>query len=140
MKFKKLVIPIIIAILLIFNSNIVLGNDEGNESENIDISAQAAFLMDNRTKKVIYQKNETEKMYPASTTKIMTAILTLENCNLDEKVTASYNAVTSIPDGYSSANIQIGEELTVEQLLELLLVHSANDAANVLAEYVGRFC
>ena len=60
MKFKKLVIPIIIAILLIFNSNIVLGNDEGNESGNIDISAQAAFLMDNRTKKVIYQKKHSQ--------------------------------------------------------------------------------
>ena len=43
----------------------------------------------------------------------------------------------SIPDGYSSASLQIGEELTVEQLLELLLVHSANDAANALAEHVG---
>ena len=76
-------------------------------------------------------------MYPASTTKIVTAILTLENCNLDEVVTVSYDAVMSIPDGYSSAFLQIGEQLTVEQLLQLLLIHSANDAANVLAEYVG---
>ena len=76
-------------------------------------------------------------MFPASTTKIVTAILVLENHSLDEKVTASYDAVMSIPSGYSTADIQIEEELTVEQLLELLLVHSANDAANVLAEYAG---
>ena len=76
-------------------------------------------------------------MYPASTTKILTAIIVLENCNLNDVVSASYNAVMSIPNGYSTADIQIGEELTVEQLLELLLVCSANDAANVLAEYVG---
>lgn len=76
-------------------------------------------------------------MYPASTTKIMTAILTLENCGLDETVTVSYDTVMSIPDGYSSASLEVGETLTVEQLLELLLVHSANDAANCLAEYVG---
>ena len=77
-------------------------------------------------------------MYPASTTKIMTAILTLENCsNLDDIATASYEAVETIPEGYSIADIQIGEQLTIRQLLELLLVHSANDAANVLAEYIG---
>ena len=76
-------------------------------------------------------------MYPASITKIMTAILTLENSKLNDKVIASHNATMSIPDGYSIANIQVGEELTVEQLLQLLLLHSANDAANVLAEHVG---
>ncbi len=76
-------------------------------------------------------------MYPASTTKIMTAILALENCALDETITVSYDTVMSIPDGYSSASLEVGETLTVEQLLELLLVHSANDAANCLAEYIG---
>ncbi len=93
--------------------------------------------MDNKTQKILFSKNENEKMYPASTTKIVTAILTLENCNLDDIVTVSYDAVMSIPDGYSSASLQIGETLTVEQLLQLLLVHSANDAANVLAEHIG---
>ena len=57
-------------------------------------------------------------MYPASTTKILTAILVIENSNLDDLVTASYDAIMSIPDGYSIANIQIGEQLTVEQLLD----------------------
>ena len=76
-------------------------------------------------------------MYPASTTKIMTAILTLEHCNLDDLVTVSYNTVMSIPEGYVSASLQVGEQLTVEQLLQLLMVHSANDASNALAEYVG---
>ena len=70
-------------------------------------------------------------------TKILTAILAIENCNLDDVVTASYNAVMSIPDGYSTAEIEINEQLTVEQLLELLLVCSANDAANILAEFTG---
>ena len=79
-------------------------------------------------------------MFPASTTKIMTAILALENCNLNDKATASYNAVMTIPSGYSTANIQIDEELTIEQLLELLLVHSANDAANVFSRICWRIC
>ncbi len=101
------------------------------------MTANAIYLMDNKTNAVLYSKNENEKVYPASTTKILTAIIVLENCNLNDVVTASYNSVMSIPEGYSTANIQIGEQLTVEQLLELLLIHSANDAANVLAEFTG---
>ena len=67
----------------------------------------------------------------------MTAILVLENCDLDEIVTASYDAIMNIPEGYVTAEIKGEEQFTVEQLLEMLLVHSANDAGNVLAEYVG---
>ena len=108
-----------------------------NTNSGPDINAESALLIDNKTNKVLYSKDMNRKMFPASTTKILTAILVLENHSLDEKVTASYNAVMTIPSGYSTASIQIDEVLTVEQLLELLLVHSANDAANVLAEYTG---
>lgn len=108
-----------------------------NTNSGPDINAESALLIDNKTNKVLYSKDMNRKMFPASTTKILTAILVLENHSLDEKVTASYNAVMTIPSGYSTASIQIDEVLTVEQLLELLLVHSSNDAANVLAEYTG---
>ena len=128
---KMYFIILALLILLIYPVPILANSDEPN------ISSQAVVLMDNKTNKVLYNKNENEKMYPASTTKILTAIITIENANLDDVVTASYDAIMSIPDGYSSANIEIGEQLTVEQLLQLLLVHSANDAANILAEYVG---
>ncbi len=76
-------------------------------------------------------------MYPASTTKILTAILTIENCNLDDVVTVPYEAVYSIPSGYSVAALQPGEQLTVNQLLQVMMVHSANDAANALAYHVS---
>ncbi len=115
-------------------SNYVFADNTISEPE---ISAESALLVDNKTNKILYSKDANKKMFPASTTKILTAILVLENHSLDEKVTASYNAVMTIPSGYSTASIQIEEEFTVEQLLELLLVHSANDAANVLAEYTG---
>lgn len=135
MKMKKLFVILSLAFLILCPFSYVFS---AQVTANIpSTTAKGIILMDNRTNKVIYSKSENEKMYPASTTKILTAIIVLENSNLDDVVTASYNAVMSIPDGYSTANIQIGEELTVEQLLELLLVHSANDAANVLAEYVG---
>lgn len=76
-------------------------------------------------------------MYPASTTKLMTAILTLENCELTDVATVSHNAVYSIPSGYAHASLVEGEELTIEELLNLLLIPSANDAAIVLAEHIA---
>lgn len=136
MKTKKLFITIFLVFLILISHTFVLANDELMDAEP-STSAISAILMDNRTNRILYSKDENKKMYPASTTKIVTAILVIENCNLDDVITASYQAVMSVPDGYSVANIQIGEELTVEQLLELLLVYSANDAANVLAEHTG---
>lgn len=132
-QFKFIIFFLVLFVLIPF-SYVFSAEDTSKE---LGLTADSYILLDNKTNKVLYKKNENEKMYPASTTKIVTALLTLENCNLDDTVTASYNAVMSIPEGYSSANIQIGEQLTVEQLLEVLLVHSANDAANILAEHVG---
>ena len=129
----KLCILLFAYSIFMFFNNFIFGNyvfaDDFTSA--LDINASSALLVDNKTNKILYNKNENKKMFPASTTKIVTAILVLENHSLDEKVTASYDAVMSIPSGYSTADIQIEEELTVEQLLELLLVHSANDAANV---------
>ena len=102
-----------------------------------ELNAKAAILIDAKTGNVLYEKEADKKMYPASTTKIMTAILTLENCKLDDVAIASHNAVYSIPYGYSVATIQEGEELTIEQLLNVLLIPSANDAAVVLAEHIA---
>lgn len=133
MKIKKLIIIILTIIFLALNPCFVFASNTNTPN----LTAKAAILIDNKTKKVLYSKNENEKMYPASTTKILTAIIVLENCNLDNIVTADYDEIISIPSGYSTANIQIGEQLTVEQLLQLLLICSANDAANVLAKYVG---
>lgn len=130
MKIKKIFIALFLLIIL-FPINVFAGEEPPT------LSAQAVYLIDNKTNKVLYSKNANKKMYPASTTKILTAILALENCNLDDVITANYDAIISIPDGYSTANIQIGEQLTVEQLLQLLLVYSANDAANVLAQHIG---
>ena len=107
------------------------------ENESLEVYAPSAILMDMNTGKVLYEKNIDEKMYPASITKVLTAIIVLENCSLEEIATVSYDAVMNVDFGYVSANLQIGEELTVEQLLNLLMVSSSNDAANVLAEHVS---
>lgn len=125
--------------LFIFLSfNLVVLYNVNASNENIpNIASPSALLMDLNTGKILYEKNINEKMYPASLTKVMTAILALENCELNEVATVSYDAVISISSGYVTANLQIGEELTVEQLLNVLLVGSANDAAIVLAEHIS---
>ena len=102
-----------------------------------DTYSSACLLMEEITGKILYSKNANSIMYPASTTKIMTAILTLENCNLSDTAVVSHNAVFSIPSGYSTASLVEGEVLTIEQLLNVLLIPSANDAAVVLAEHIA---
>ena len=86
---------------------------------------------------ILYEKNSNEKLYPASTTKIMTAILAIENCDLSEKATVSQEAVDSVPSGYTNAGLIPGETFTVKDLLYALMLASANEAANVLAEHIS---
>lgn len=103
----------------------------------VEVGSPRAILIDVDTGRVLYQKNAYEAAYPASTTKVLTAILVLENCELDEMVTASSLAVNSVYADGTTASIQPGETLSVKDLLSTLLIHSANDAAYVLAEHVG---
>ena len=150
MKFKKLFIFFVVFILfanfgLASNSYALMqvANNDSNDNskssvtKDLKLYSKAAILVEAKTGTVLYDKNSTKKMYPASTTKIMTAILTIENGNLKDTATASYDAVSVIPSGYSSAYLLAGEKMSVEDLLKVLLVHSANDAANVLAEHIS---
>ncbi len=101
------------------------------------LPSEIAILMDADTGAILYEKNAHQKAYPASTTKLMTGLLTVENCNLDEIVNTSYAAVSSITLEDSNIGAKVGEEFTVEQSLYALLVHSANETAYALAEHVG---
>ena len=111
--------------------------EEGTASNIPSTYSPSTLLMDLDSGKILYSKNANTRMYPASTTKIMTAILTIENCQLTDTAVASHNAIYSVPSGYSHANIQEGEELTIEQLLNVLLIPSANEAASILAEHIA---
>lgn len=103
----------------------------------IAITSEAGLLVEYSTGKVLYEKNSNKVMYPASTTKILTAIVVLENCNLSDIATVSESALSNIPSGYVTCNLQVGEEISINDLLHALLIPSANDAAFVLAEHVG---
>lgn len=124
-------------LLLILNMFLLPFVNANEETTAPDISSPSALLMDSASGKILYEKNINEKRYPASLTKIMTAIIVLENCNLSDVATVSYDSVMTLSSGYVTANLQIGEELTIEQLLYVLMVGSSNDAAIVLAEHVA---
>lgn len=101
------------------------------------ISAEAAILMDADTGVILYAKNIHEKLYPASTTKIMTCLLAMENGNLDDMVTFSREAVFSVPADGSNMGMDAGEAITLEECLYGIMVGSANEVANAVAEYVS---
>ncbi|MDD3393389.1 MAG: D-alanyl-D-alanine carboxypeptidase [Anaerotignum sp.] len=101
-----------------------------------ELSAEAAILMDATTGEILYEKNSRSKMYPASITKLMTVLLALENGNLDDTITFSHEAVSSVEPGSASIAMQEGEQLALEQALYGIMLRSANEVANAVAEYV----
>ena len=105
-----------------------------NTSEETKINSRAAVIYDRKSQKIIWGKKENERRPMASTTKIMTAIVVLENANLSDTVTVSKKAGGT---GGSRLELKAGDKITVNNLLYGLLLVSGNDAAVALAEYVG---
>lgn len=102
------------------------------------LDATAALLVSPESDMVLYEKNADEKRYPASTTKIMTALLTLENVSdLSAVVTAEASDFENVTSDSSNAGIKVGEQVTVKDLLYALMLPSANEAAYMLARHVG---
>lgn len=128
----KFVLTFILIFILFFNFSFCFAS-----SDVPDITAGAAILIDSSTGKILYGKNEEERMFPASITKILTAILAIENCDLNDVVTIPYEAISLVPSGYTVAPLYVGEQLTVNQLLQVMMVYSANDAANALAFHIS---
>ena len=103
----------------------------------VSIEADGGILMDADTGSILYGKNENQAYYPASITKILTALIVLEECELDEMVTFSHDDVYNVEAGSSSAGIDEGDVLTVRDCLYALLLASANESANALACHVS---
>lgn len=99
-----------------------------------EVSAKAAVVMDLKTGQVLYTKEPSKRMYPASTTKILTALVVLQNVRLEDRVKASSKVVNT--EG-SAIWLKEGEELAVSDALYALLLNSANDVAEALAEKAG---
>ncbi len=129
MKIRKKII--LLLMLLIISIQTISFADE------VSIKSKSAILVEVSTGRILYEKKSTEKMWPASTTKIMTAILVIEKGNLNDMVTVTETAIGNIPSGYVTCDLQVGEEISVKDLLNALMIKSANDAAYVLAEHIG---
>jgi len=102
-----------------------------------ETEAGAVYLMELGSGAVLYKKNENEKMYPASITKILTGLVVVENAQPDEMVTFSYNAVHDIDSGGFSYIADTNDQLSVEDCLYAMMLPSSNEAAYALAEHVG---
>lgn len=102
-----------------------------------EIQAEGAVVIEAATGSVLYGKNEKNRFYPASITKLMTALLVLERAGLGDTVTFSKTATTNLESGSVSLNLTQGDKLTVEQCLYALLLKSANEVGNGLAEHVS---
>lgn len=110
--------------------------------EEPEIQCKAALLVDAHTGSIVYAKNEHQELYPASLTKIMTCLLTLEaidrgKLSMNQAITVSPSALEGLPSDGSTANIKAGEIMTVEHLLYCMMLVSANEASQILAEAVS---
>jgi D-alanyl-D-alanine carboxypeptidase (penicillin-binding protein 5/6) len=101
------------------------------------LAAKGAIVGEMTTNEIVFEQNADERLYPASTTKIMTAILALEYGNLNDTVTVSGNAVKSLENSGSSVMLKEGEQMNMLNMITYLLVASGNDAANALAEHIS---
>ncbi len=101
------------------------------------IIAESAILIDADTGIVLYEKDADSKRYPASITKILTTLLTIENCKLDDKIKHSHNAIFGIGPGSSHIGMRENEEITVEQAIYGIMLASANEVCMAVAEHIG---
>lgn len=130
---RKIIIEILIIVLAGFGSP-VYGTEPAAPVCPPEISAQAAIMIEANSGEVLFEKNPDQKAYPASITKIMTALLAIENGALDKKVKISENA--SGIEG-SSIYLETGEKIPLRDLVYGLMLRSGNDAAIAIAEEIG---
>lgn len=103
-----------------------------------DIYAQAGVLIEATSGTVLYDKNMNEKMYPASITKILTALLALENSSLNETVTFSHYSIYSLEPGAAHIAMKENEQISMKDTLHGVMLNSANECANAAGEHVGK--
>ncbi len=114
------------------------GMENSLPEEGVDASvAQTAAVFSVDDQKITYAQNIYQKMYPASTTKILTAYVALKYGKLDDMLTVSNEAISSLMMGSSICGLKPGDQLTLDQALYGLMLCSGNDAANVIAEYIS---
>lgn len=141
-KLPILLTAVILSCSLLHCAVLAAPGEKENESAAIStlppaVEAESAILMDADTGVILYEKNIHTRQYPASITKIMTALLAQENCDMDEVINFSRTAVYTVERGSSNIGIDENETLTMEDALYALLLASANEVANGIAEHIS---
>lgn len=137
MKHIKCIVALLLSATLLLSGAFTAS---AYEAEGVDVYAQAALVADMTHDTVVYEKNADAKMYPASLTKIMTAMVVLDECAdpASVVVTATFEALDPLYGTDSSiCGLEIGEEMSALDLVSVMMIQSANDAANVLAYHFG---
>lgn len=127
--FNRIVIFLLVIIITVLGPVTYLNA----ESALPDVSAHSYVIMDSDTGEVLYQQNGNKKIYPASTVKIMTAIVALENCKLSKKIKIKKSVLTEISQDAYTLGLKVGDSYTLNNLLHMLLLNSAADAADSIA-------
>ena len=115
----------------------VESNETANWPQGPIVGAESAILIEADSGVILYEKNIHEKEYPASTTKILTCLIAAERCDNDEIVSFSHDAVFDTPRDSNNIAIDQGEELTVYECLQAILIRSANECAFAVAEHIA---
>ncbi|MGE8206420.1 D-alanyl-D-alanine carboxypeptidase family protein [Heyndrickxia sp. NPDC080065] len=123
-----------IVILVFFVTFNIFNKVEASEKPKLTIASETAVLVDSKTGKVLYEKNAFQRMYPASLTKIATAIYAIENGNLNDKIEIGKNVQHT--EGTKVYLVE-GEQVTLKHLIQGLLINSGNDAGVAIAEYMN---
>lgn len=121
-------VTVLLITILIFINSVVF-------AEGPSLNAEGAILIDYDSGEILFEKNSHSKLYPASTTKLLTAILAVENSSLSDVVTVDQEVVDLTKGSHIA--LEPGEMMTMEQMLHALLLPSANDAALAIAKHVG---
>lgn len=122
-------------LVALFVLMVILSTYSPSYADDLNLSGESTILIDVDTLEILYSKNPHQKLYPASTTKIMTGILAIELGNMDDIVTVDQEVV-DLTDG-SHIALEPGEELSLEHLINALLIESANDAALAIAKHIS---
>lgn len=131
---KRIRAAVILAVMIL---NILAVTMTAYAAEEPVLNSKAGIVMNADTGEVLWSKDDKTTYYPASITKVMTALLVMENCKMDEVVTFSKAATTNLESGATTAQISAGDKLTVKECLYALMLKSANEVANGLAEHIA---
>lgn len=134
-KINKSILSILTMIICF--SIIAFNNKVEADGQKPQVYAHAYVVMDAKTGEVLHSQDMNKKIYPASTTKMLTALVALDNCSLSKKITIKQSVLDNTPSIATQAGLKVGYTYTVEELLNMLLVYSAADAANSIANEVG---